>query len=113
MNKGKKLLVLGLILAYICTAAACRSNDQGNSNSGSLADNHGNRQTESYDSRTGGGSQGDGLLDDVGDALGDAAEDIGAGMNGAMDSITGGTGTDIGMGANAGIGAGTGTGAGY
>lgn len=39
MKKGKKLVVLGLLLTYMCMAAACTRNDKKNDNPGSMAGN--------------------------------------------------------------------------
>ena len=102
MKKGKKLLVLGLILTYVCLAAACSTKDGSadGGNGSSLAGNNygsGSVGTDNYssndaaegmdgvnqDSTTGNG----GLLGDAGEIVGGAARDIGDAIGDAANNI--------------------------
>ena len=64
MKKGKKLLVLGLVLAYMCMATACTNNDKNSGNSGSLAGSGTQNETGSSAADTNTNDAGDSTMND-------------------------------------------------
>ena len=101
---SKKLLALGLVIAYVCMATACTNNDKKDNNSDSMAgtttqdsgsgsagtnDNNNTNNSNSSNSSdandtdgsvtgTGGATQGDddSLLDDAGDVIDNITDDL-------------------------------------
>lgn len=108
MKKGKKLLVLGLVLTYMCLATACTRNNNGN-DSGTMAgtetqnetnnngmNNNNSNVTGTTDTQMGNTSDigdtatDDGMLDNTGNAIGDAVDDAGNTIGNIVDDAANG-----------------------
>lgn len=116
MKSGKKLLVLGLVVAYMCMAVACSTNDdKATDHSGSMAgtgattetgmngtdNNTGTNGTNATNGTTGtvdgvnkdttnGTHNGDSVLDDAGNAVGNAVDDAGNAVGNVVDDVADG-----------------------
>ena len=102
---AKKLLVLGLVLAYMCMAAACTNDDKGSSNSGSMAgsgsqDNNSSSAADNNNGTAGSNNNSvtegtdknggtDGILDDAGDTITNVIDDVTDGVSDVADDILG------------------------
>ncbi len=95
---GKKLILIGLLAAFMCTAAACTRNKDNNNDPSDMAGNQ--TMGDSDDINAGNnGSAADGSTDGstvgddgsgVGGAIDDVADDAGNTVGGIVDDVTGG-----------------------
>ena len=102
MKNGKKLLVAGILVLYVCFAAACSGNDKNNNSvtSSGAMDNSGtmNNTNGTMDNTTGNnaGNAVGNEVDDAGNAVGNAVDDVADGVSDITDDLLGGDRTNTG-----------------
>ena len=97
---GKKLLVLGILTVYLCMATAC-GNNKNNNNSGSMAATpestvtppaeKGTSATDNMGDTNGNGntvSENDSMLDNAGNAVGEAGDTVGNIVDDAANGVS-------------------------